>query len=98
MPSLSILAEPPVAVVKRNAVHKGTLEVATAYLQYLYTPEAQELAAKYYYRPTDETVAAKYASRFPKLNLVTIADFGGWKNAQKIHFDDGGTFDQIYGK
>jgi len=97
-PSLSILAEPPVAVVEKNAVRKGSLEVAKAYLQYLYTPEAQELAAKYYFRPTDDTVAAKYASRFPKMNVVTIADFGGWKDAQKTHFNDGGTFDQIYGK
>ena len=97
-PSISILAEPPVAVVEKNAVRKGSLEVATAYLNYLYSPEAQETAAKYYYRPSDETIAAKYATRFPKLNMVTIADFGGWKEAQKKHFDDGGTFDQIYGK
>jgi sulfate/thiosulfate-binding protein len=97
-PSISILAEPPVAVVQKNAERKGTVEVATAYLNYLYSPDAQELAAKYYYRPTDETVAAKYATRFPKINMVTIADFGGWKEAQKTHFDDGGTFDQIYAK
>jgi len=97
-PSISILAEPPVAVVEKNAVRKGSLDVARAYLQYLYTPEAQELVAKYYYRPTDATVAAKYASRFPKMNIVTINDFGGWKEAQKTHFNDGGTFDQIYGK
>ena len=97
-PSVSILAEPPVAVVEKNAVRKGSLEVSKAYLEYLYTPEAQELAAKYYYRPVDETVAAKYASRFPKVNTVTIADFGGWKEAQKTHFNDGGTFDQIYAK
>ena len=95
-PSLSILAEPPVAVVEKNAVRKGSLEVATAYLNYLYTPEAQELAAKYYYRPTDETIATKYADQFPKINTVSITDFGGWKEAQKKHFDDGGTFDQIY--
>jgi len=97
-PSLSILAEPPVAVVEKNASRKGTLDVAKAYLDYLYTPEAQELAAKYYYRPTDETVAASHAARFPAMNMVTIADFGGWKEAQKKHFDDGGTFDQIYAK
>jgi len=97
-PSISILAEPPVAIVEKNAMRKGAMDVAHAYLQYLYTPEAQELAAKYYYRPTDETIAAKFASRFPKINTVTIADFGGWKEAQKKHFDDGGTFDQIYGK
>jgi len=95
-PSISILAEPPVAVVEKNATRKGTTEVAKAYLQYLYTPEAQELAAKYYYRPSDPAVAAKYTSRFPKMNTVTVADFGGWKDAQKKHFDDGGTFDQIY--
>ena len=97
-PSISILAEPPVAVVEKNATRKGSLEVSKAYLQYLYTPEAQELAAKYYYRPVDETVAAKYASKFPKMNTVTIADFGGWKQAQQTHFNDGGTFDQIYAK
>ena len=97
-PSISILAEPPVAVVEKNATRKGSLEVSKASLQYLYTPEAQELAAKYYYRPSDEKVAAKYTSRFPKLNLVTISDFGGWKEAQKTHFNDGGTFDQIYAK
>lgn len=97
-PPLSILAEPPVAVVEKNAGSKGTLEVAKAYLNYLYSPEAQELAAKYYYRPSDDNVAAKHTARFPKMNLVTIADFGGWKEAQKKHFDDGGTFDQIYAK
>ena len=97
-PSLSILAEPPVAVVEKNATRKGSLDVARAYLQYLYTPQAQELAVKYYYRPTDETVAAKYEAKFPKMNLVTISDFGSWKEAQKTHFDDGGTFDQIYAK
>jgi len=95
-PSLSILAEPPVAVVEKNAAHKGTLEVAKAYLDYLYSPQAQDLAAKYYYRPADAAIAAKYADRFPKIPMVTIADFGGWKEAQKTHFDDGGTFDQIY--
>ena len=97
-PTLSILAEPPVAIVEKNASRKGTLDVAKAYLDYLYTPEAQELAAKYYYRPVDETVAAKYSSRFPAMEMVTIADFGGWKEAQKKHFDDGGTFDQIYAR
>ena len=98
IPSVSILAEPPVAVVEKNATRKGSLEVAKAYLEYLYAPEAQELAAKYYYRPSDEKVAAKFTARFPKVNTVTIADFGGWKVAQKKHFDDGGTFDQIYSK
>jgi len=95
-PSISILAEPPVAVVEKNATRKGSLEVAKAYLQYLYTPEAQELVAKYYYRPSDAAVAAKYSNRFPQIKMATIADFGGWKEAQKKHFDDGGTFDQIY--
>jgi sulfate transport system substrate-binding protein len=97
-PSISILAEPPVAVVEKNASRKGTLEVANAYLEHLYTPEAQELAAKFYFRPIDETVAAKYADRFPRITTVTIADFGGWKEVQKKHFDDGGVFDQIYAK
>lgn len=95
-PSLSILAEPPVAVVEKNTERKGTTEIAKAYLNYLYTPEAQDIIAKHYYRPSDEKIAAKYTAQFPKLNLVTIADFGGWKDAQKKHFDDGGTFDQIY--
>ena len=98
LPSLSILAEPPVAVVEKNASRKDSLEVSKAYLQYLYTPQAQELAAKYYYRPSDPAISAKYTERFPKLNMVTVADFGGWKAAQKKHFDDGGTFDQIYSK
>jgi sulfate transport system substrate-binding protein len=95
-PSISVLAEPPVALIEKNAEHKKTLDVAKAYLDYLYTPEAQELAAKYYYRPVDDGVAAKYAVRFPAMTMLTIADFGGWKEAQKKHFDDGGTFDQIY--
>jgi sulfate/thiosulfate-binding protein len=95
-PSQSILAEPPVAVVEKNAAKNGTTEVATEYLNYLYSPEAQEIIAKNYYRPTNATVAAKYAAQFPKSNLLTIADFGGWAQAQKKHFDDGGTFDQIY--
>jgi len=95
VPSLSILAEPPVAVVERNAQIHGTTEVARAYLEYLYTPEAQELIAKNYYRPSLKSVADKYALQFPALRMATIADFGGWKAAQKKHFDDGGTFDQI---
>jgi len=96
IPSISILAEPPVAVVEKNANRKGTAEVAKAYLEFLYTPAAQELAAKHYYRPTNAAVAAKYTNLFPKLKTVTIADFGGWKSVQKEHFDDGGVFDQIY--
>lgn len=93
-PSLSILAEPPVAVVEKNAESKGTLEAAKEYLQFLYTPEAQKLIAKHHYRPND----AALAGRFPKLNLLTINDFGGWRAAQAKHFDEGGVFDQIYGK
>ena len=96
-PSLSILAEPPVAVVDRNVDKKGTRKVAEAYLQYLYSDEGQEIAARNFYRPTDPKVAAKYAKQFPKLTLVTIdGAFGGWPNATKTHFADGGTFDQIY--
>ncbi len=96
VPSLSILAEPSVSLVDRVAKKHGTTEVAKAYLQYLYSPEGQEIAAKNYYRPTDPKVAAKYASQFPKLNLITIKQFGGWKLAQETHFADGGTFDEIY--
>jgi sulfate/thiosulfate transport system substrate-binding protein len=96
-PSLSILAEPPVAVVEKNVDKKGTRKVAEAYLQFLYTEEGQEIAARNFYRPTNAKVAAKYASQFPKLTLVTIdGSFGGWRNATKTHFADGGTFDQIY--
>ena len=96
-PSLSILAEPPVAVVDRNVDRKGTRKAAEAYLQYLYSDEGQEIAARNFYRPTDPKVAAKYAGKFPKLTLVTIdGAFGGWPNATKTHFADGGTFDQIY--
>lgn len=95
-PSLSILAEPPVAVVQSNAEKKGTLQEAQAYLEYLYSPPAQELIAKHYFRPTDKDVAAKYASHFPSLPLVTIKDLGGWEAMQKKHFAEGGTFDEIY--
>ena len=94
-PSLSILAEPPVAIVDKVVAKKGTREAAEAYLNFLYTPEAQEIIGKNYYRPTDKAVAAKYADRFKKLDLVTIADFGGWAQAQKVHFADGGVFDKI---
>lgn len=97
-PSLSILAEPSVAVVEKNAVKHGTKVLATEYLKYLYTPEAQELAAKHYYRPRLKAVADKYTKQFPKVNLITIDEvFGGWNKAQKTHFDDGGVFDKIYG-
>jgi len=96
-PSLSILCEPPVAVVDKNVDKKGTRQAAQAYLEYLYTKDAQEIIAKNYYRPRNPEVAAKYASAFPKVNLITIDDvFGGWKKAQKTHFEDGGTFDQLY--
>ncbi|MBV8940025.1 MAG: sulfate ABC transporter substrate-binding protein [Alphaproteobacteria bacterium] len=98
IPSVSILAEPPVAVVVGNASKDGSLAMANAYLDYLYSPEAQALAAKHYYRPTDEHVAAQYQDRFPKLSLMTIMDFGGWQEAQAKHFADGGTFDKIYGR
>ncbi|KOQ35742.1 sulfate transporter subunit, partial [Achromobacter xylosoxidans] len=98
VPSLSILAEPPVAIVDKIVDKKGTRAAAQAYLEFLYTPAAQEIIAKNYYRPIDKTVAAKYESKFPKVKLVTIDDkiFGGWRKAQKDHFSDGGTFDQIY--
>ena len=96
-PSLSILAEPPVAVVDKVAEKRGTRLTARAYLDYLYSEEGQHIAARHYYRPRDAKVAAKYASLFPKLKLVTIDDtFGGWQKAQKQHFADGGSFDQIY--
>ncbi|WP_053214860.1 sulfate ABC transporter substrate-binding protein [Pseudomonas sp. Q12-87] len=97
VPSLSILAEPPVAVVDKNAEKKGNAEIAEAYLKHLYSPAGQEIAAKNFYRPRDKDVAAKYSRQFPKLDLVTIdKDFGGWKAAQPKFFNDGGVFDQIY--
>ena len=97
VPSVSILAEPPVAVVDKVVDKKGTREVAEEYLKYLYTEEGQELAAKHYYRPTLPKVAEKYKDTFPQLELFTVDElFGGWREAQKKHFDDGGIFDQIY--
>jgi sulfate transport system substrate-binding protein len=97
VPKLSILAEPPVAVVEKNAERHGTRAVAQAYLEFLYGAEGQELAAKHFYRPRDPKVAASHASRFPKIDLVTVdAVFGGWQKAQATHFGDGGVFDQIY--
>jgi sulfate/thiosulfate-binding protein len=97
VPSLSILAEPSVAVVDKNVDKRGTRKVAEAYLQFLYTKAGQEIAGKHYYRPRDAEVAAKYAKVFPAINLVTIDDaFGGWNKAQAEHFNDGGVFDQIY--
>lgn len=97
MPSTSILAEPPVAVIDQYADKHGVRAAAQAYLEYLYSPEAQELAAKHYYRPRDPTVAARYRAQFPALKLFTVDEtFGGWAKAQAAHFKDGGTFDQIY--
>ena len=95
VPSISILAEPSVTVVDKVVLRRGTREVATAYLNYLYSKEGQEIIAKNYYRPRDPEIAAKYATQYPKLNLVTIKDFGGWANATKTHFSDTGTFVQI---
>ncbi|PLS03109.1 sulfate ABC transporter substrate-binding protein [Neobacillus cucumis] len=96
-PSLSILAEPPVAVVDKVVDKKGTREVAEAYLKYLYSDKGQEIIAKNYYRPRNEEILKKYANVFPEIKMVTIDDyFGGWKKAQEKHFNDGGTFDQIY--
>ena len=96
VPSISVLAEPSVAVVDKNATRKDNLAAATAYLEYLYSAEGQEIAAKHYYRPRDKAVAAKYADKFPKLNLVTIQDFGGWDKAMADHFAEGANFDLIY--
>jgi sulfate transport system substrate-binding protein len=96
VPSTSILAEPPVAVVDKVVDAHGTRKQAEEYLKYLYSPEGQEIAAQNFYRPTDPAVAEKYKSQFPALKLSTIADFGGWKKAQADHFADGGIFDQIY--
>lgn len=96
-PSLSVLAEPPVAVVDKVVDKHGTRKAAEAYLQFLYTDEGQEIIAKNYYRPTVEKEAKKYATQFPKVKLFSIDEvFGGWTKAQKTHFADGGTFDQIY--
>ncbi|MDZ4280861.1 MAG: sulfate ABC transporter substrate-binding protein [Hydrogenophaga sp.] len=96
-PSLSILAEPAVTVVDKNVDKKGTRVVAQAYLEYLYTEEAQDIIGKHFYRPTSTKAQAKYAKQLPKLNLFKIEDaFGGWEQAAKVHFSDGGTFDQIY--
>jgi sulfate/thiosulfate transport system substrate-binding protein len=96
-PPTSILAEPPVAVVDKVVDRRGTRKVAEAYLEHLYSAEGQEIAAKNFYRPIDEKIAAKYAGQFPKIALFTIDEvFGGWTQAQKTHFADGGVFDQIY--
>lgn len=96
-PSLSILAEPPVAVVEDYTRKHGTTEVATEYLTFLYSKEAQEIIGKNFYRPVDKDIAAKYAKQFKPLELITIAQFGGWEAAQKKFFADEGVFDEIYG-
>ena len=97
VPSLSILAEPPVAVVDKVVDRRGTRKVAQAFVEYLYSDEGQEIAAKNYYRPINEKIAAKYATQFQKVKLVTVEEAaGGWTKAQKTHFSDGGIFDQIY--
>lgn len=96
-PSISIRAEPPVAVVDKNVDRKGTRKLAETYLKFLYTPEAQNIIARNHYRPRNEAVAAKYAATFPKIEFLEIdRDFGGWKNAQKAHFANGGLFDKIF--
>ena len=97
VPSYSILAEPPVALIDRVVDKKGTRKVAQAYLEYLYTPEGQEIAARNFYRPTLDAVAKKYDKQFTKLTLFPLKEyFGDWQAAQKVHFSDGGSFDQIY--
>jgi sulfate transport system substrate-binding protein len=96
VPSLSILAEPPVTVVDRNAADHGTTGAAQAYLNFLYTPEGQQIIAKHHYRPSDPAAAAQAGNKFPQLQLLTIdKDFGGWKQAQATYFADGGVFDRI---
>jgi sulfate transport system substrate-binding protein len=97
IPSISILAEPPVAVVERDADRHGTRKVSEEYLKYLYSDEGQDIIARNYYRPRNQQIAQKYADKFKPVNLFTLKDvFGTWKEAQKKHFADGGTFDQIY--
>jgi len=97
-PSVSILAEPPVAVVDQYALQHGQRPLATAYLQYLYSKEGQEIIARHFYRPRDPDVAAEFAKQYPRIELATIGDFGGWTSAQQKFFADGGVFDQIYSK
>ena len=97
VPSVSILAEPPVTVVDKVVDKRGTRKVAEAYLQYLYSDEGQDIAGRNYYRPRDGKAVAKYAKTFSKVNLFTIDEvFGGWQKAQRTHFADGGVFDKIY--
>ena len=97
VPSLSVLAQPPVAIVDKNVDKKGTCQVAQAYLEYLYSEAGQEIAARNYYRPTLDKVAKKYAKQFPAVTLFTVDEaFGGWSKAKEVHFKDGGVFDQIF--
>ncbi|MBP1636785.1 MAG: cysP-1, partial [Acidobacteria bacterium] len=97
VPPLTMLAEPPVAVVDKVVDRRGTRQVAEAYLQFLYTPEAQEIAARHYYRPRLAEVLARHRAQFPEVRMLTIdRDFGGWARAQRTHFDEGGVFDQIF--
>ena len=98
VPSVSILAESPVALVEKNAAKHGTTIVASAYLRFLFDPEAQEIGARYFFRPVDPKVLAKQGERFPKLRLVSLTDLGGWPAVQKKHFADGGVFDQIFSR
>ena len=96
-PSVSVLAEPPVALVDAVVDRKGTRMVAEAYLDYLYTPEGQDIVARNFFRPTDATVIERYAEQFPAMRLFTVdAAFGGWEQAQKQHFNDGGTYDRLF--
>ena len=95
VPSISVLAEPPVAVVDKVVLRRGTREVAQAYLDFLYSPEGQELAAMNYYRPRNPEIAAKYSQQFANVELVDIEHFGGWKLTQKTHFATGGVFEQV---
>lgn len=96
VPSISILAEPPVTVIDKNTETHGTKDVAEYYLKYLYSEEAQDLAARHFFRPSDQKILAKYKTLFPEINTITINAFGGWQSAQKKHFSDGGIFDEIY--
>ena len=95
-PTVSVLAEPPVAVVDSVVDKRGTRKLADAYLRHLYTPEGQEIAARHFYRPTDPTVAARYKAVFPAIAMATIQDFGGWEKAQATYFADGGLFDRVF--
>ena len=97
-PSVSVLAEPPVAVVDKVAIRRGTADLARAYLEFFSTTKGQDIIAQHHYRPRDPAVAARYAARFPEIPMTTIADFGGWPKAQATHFAEGGVFDRIYSR